>query len=138
MWSLLAWLWGSSFLAIGIGVETISPISLVAGRLALGALVLTLVLVITRNDFRLGYSGWILASVVGLTGNVIPFLLISYAEVQVDTGIAALIMGIAPVITLCMAPIVHADERLTGSKVLGGLIGFTGIVYLLGRPFSHE
>lgn len=132
LWFLLAWLWGSSFLAIGIGVETLSPVFLVAGRLAVGAFCLLAALFVAGGDLQLGRRDWTLAAVVGLTGNVIPFLLISYAETQVDTGLAALIMGIAPVVTLCLAPLVHPDERLTNSKLLGGIVGFMGIMVLVG------
>lgn len=132
LWFLLAWLWGSSFLAIGIGVETLSPIILVAGRLVLGAMGLVAVLVAMGGNLRLGPGGWVLAGTVGLTGNVIPFMLVSYAGTQVDTGLAALIMGIAPVMTLCLAPLVHHDETLTRTKLLGGIVGFIGILVLVG------
>ncbi len=132
LWSLLAWLWGSSFLAIGIGVETINPVLLVAGRLALGAIVLLIALRVSGGNLILGTEGWMLATVVGCTGNVVPFLLIGYAEIQVDTGLAALIMGIAPVVTLCLAPLVHPEEQLTRSKLIGGFVGFVAIVVLVG------
>lgn len=132
LWSLLAWLWGSSFLAIGYGVETLSPLSLVAGRMIIGALLLAVFLYARGGNLRLGRRGWIIAAVVGATGNVVPFLLISFAEQQVDSGVAALIMGIAPVVTLTVAPLIHPDETLGRLKILGAAIGFAGIVVLVG------
>lgn len=132
LWCLLAWLWGSSFLAIGIGVETLDPFSLVAGRMAIGAVLLLSVLYARGGNLRLGPRAWLVATVVGASGNVVPFLLISFAEQRVDSGLAALIMGIAPVVTLTVAPLVHSDETLGMSKIVGAAIGFAGIVVLVG------
>ncbi|MER0240384.1 EamA family transporter [Fulvimarina sp. MAC8] len=132
LWLLLAWLWGSSFLAIGIGVTTMHPFSLVSARMVIGALFLLVVLGIRGGSLGLGVTGWATALVVGLSGNVAPFLLISYAEQSVPSGVAALIMGIAPVVTLTVAPLTHESEVLTRSKMIGAVIGFAGIVILVG------
>ncbi len=133
LWLILAWLWGSSFLAIRIGVESVAPAVLVAGRMAIGAVILVAILLIYRGaTLRLGARGWAIAATVGLTGNVIPFLLISYAEQEVHSGLAALIMAVAPIITLTAAPLVHSDEILTGSKTAGGVLGLAGVVLLVG------
>ncbi|PIE11019.1 MAG: hypothetical protein CSA72_05880 [Rhodobacterales bacterium] len=132
LWLALAWLWGSSFLAIGIGVETLSPAALVALRMAIGTLALVGILYASGGSLRLGRRGWRIAGVVGMTGNVIPFLLISYAEQQVDSGLAALIMGIAPVVTLTLAPLIHPDESVTRTLLLGAALGFSGVAVLVG------
>lgn len=132
LWSLLAWLWGSSFLAIAIGVESVEPFPLVAGRMLIGAFLLLAVLYARGGTLRLGARGWSVAVVVGTTGNVVPFLLISFAGQSVDSGLAALIMGIAPVVTLTLAPLVHAGETLSRLTILGAAIGFCGISVLVG------
>ncbi|WP_404406300.1 DMT family transporter [Pelagibacterium halotolerans] len=132
LWCLLACLWGSSFLAVDIGIETISPLFLVAGRMAVGALFLVAFVYARGGALRLGVRGWLIAAIVGITGNVLPFLLIGFAEQRVDSGLAALIMGIAPVLTLTIAPLVHPDETLGPVKALGAAIGFCGIAVLVG------
>lgn len=131
LWGLLAGLWGSSFLAIGVAVEGYSPQMLVFGRMAIGALILAAVLLIRGGSFSLGARGWTIAAVVGFSGNVLPFLLISYAEQEVDTGLAALIMGIAPIVTLAAAPFAHSEESLGSSKILGAIAGFGGVALLV-------
>ncbi|WP_085904953.1 DMT family transporter [Kiloniella majae] len=132
LWFLLAWLWGSSFLAIGIGVETLDPTLLVAVRMIIGALILVAFLYAIGGHLKLGQRGWLIAATVGFTGNVVPFLLISFAELLVDSGLAALFMGFAPVVTLAIAPFVHSEETLGRSKVIGAVLGFSGIVVLVG------
>lgn len=132
LWCILAWLWGSSFLAIGIGVETLSPFSLVAARMVVGAIVLAAFVYLRGSNFRMGARGWIIAAIVGVSGNVIPFVLISFAEQRVDSGLAALIMGIAPVVTLSVAPFIDADDKLGVRKAVGAAAGFAGVIVLVG------
>lgn len=132
LWCLLAWLWGSSFLAIGIGVETLDPFSLVAGRMVIGAVLLGCILFVKGGNLRLGVRGWMIAIILGASGNVVPFLLISFAEQTVDSGVAALIMGVAPVVTLTIAPLIHVEETLGSTKIIGAAIGFAGIIILVG------
>ena len=132
LWLILALLWGSSFLAIGVGVETIAPRWLVAGRQILGTACLLLFLFLSGRNLQIGLYGWAIATLVGVTGNVAPYLLISYAEQQVDTGLAALLMGIAPAITLCLAPLFHAEEKITPYNAAGCAMGFIGVVILVG------
>ncbi len=132
LWLLLAMLWGSSFLAIGVAVESISPNWLVAGRQILGAACLLVFLTQSGRKLQIGVYGWLIATLVGVTGNTVPYLLISYAEQQVDTGLAALLMGVAPAITLCLAPLFHADETITKNKVFGCALGFSGVAILVG------
>lgn len=132
LWSVLAFLWGSSFLAIGVGVETISPALLVAGRMVIGAGVLVALLLLMGRGLRMGLRGWGIAFVAGMTGNVAPFILISYAGQTVDSGLSALIMGVAPIATITLAPFVHPDETLGKLKVIGALIGFAGLLVLFG------
>ncbi|MGV2974955.1 DMT family transporter [Roseibium alexandrii] len=136
LWSVLAALWGSSFLAIGVAVKDIDPAPLVFARMAIAAPVLGCVLLLRGGGFNLGIHGWIIAAIVGLSGNVLPFLLISYAEQEVNTGLAALIMGIAPIITLVAAPLVHFEESLTRLKVFGALAGFGGVAVLAAPDLS--
>lgn len=137
LWTLLTILWGGSFLAIGIGVETIDPFTLVAGRMVLAACVLVSIVYLSGNTLRLGRRGWSIAAVAGMTGNIFPFLLISYAEQEVNSGTAALIMGITPIVTLAVAPLIHPDETLGRLKILGAAAGFAGIAILVG-PAAME
>lgn len=132
LWSLLAWLWGSSFLAIDIGVEAIAPLPLAAIRMSVGAVALLAVLALRGGNLRLGLRGWLIALVLGGTGNAMPFVLIAYAETQVASGLAALIMGTAPLLTILLAPSVAREGSLTPMILFGGCLGFAGVAVLVG------
>jgi len=132
LWTLLALTWSSSYLAIKLGVETIQPLSLVALRMLIGTTVILIILRYKSLSLPTDINSWIVLFVSGVMGSIIPFSLISFGEQHVDSGLAALLMGIAPVVTVLLAPLSHRDERLTLPAVLGITVGITGLIVLVG------
>jgi len=84
------------------------------------------------NSLKLGRRGWIIAAIAGTSGNVLPFILISAAEQQVDSGLAALIMGISPIVAVLVAPLIHPDEKLGPRQIIGAVLGFGGVIAIVG------
>ena len=71
-------------------------------------------------------------AVPALFGNLVPFLLIGFGELHVDSGLAALLMGIAPVVTVMLAPLLITDEYLTPRSLFGIAFGLAGLLVLVG------
>ena len=69
---------------------------------------------------------------VALTGNVFPFILIAWGEQFIDSGAAAILMALTPLSVPALAHIFTQDEKLTLRKMIGLLIGFAGVVVLIG------
>ena len=132
LWTLLALIWSSSYLAIKLGVETISPLSLVALRMLIGTTIILIILRYKSLSLPTDMKSWVVLFVSGIMGSIVPFSLITFGEQHVESGLAALLMGIAPVVTVLLAPLVHRDERLTLPAVLGITIGMTGLIILVG------
>ena len=130
---LLALIWGSSFGMIKVGVEHISPLTLVAGRVAIAALILYAWLRLVRRD-KLELSAFSLWHylVVGLLGHSIPFSLITWSETFIDSSVAAVLMGVMPIVTAVLAHFFLKDEPFDRLKLLGIAFGFGGLVTLLG------
>lgn len=130
---LLALIWGASFLFIREALDDFSPLALVAIRLGLGTLTLALVIAITRQSLDGWRSKWPALAVLGVSGAVLPFLLISYGELLIPTGLTAILNATTPLFT---APIAHlwvgGLDRLTPLKVFGIVLGFVGVAVLLG------
>jgi drug/metabolite transporter (DMT)-like permease len=122
--------WGSSYLFIKIGVETITPFTLVAGRLAIGAAVLAGVMALTRTSLPRQRSAYWHLLVVALLGIVIPFSLITWGEQTIDSGLAAILNGTVPLFAIVLAALVLADEPITVNRLGGLAIGFAGVVVL--------
>ena len=130
-------MWGSSFMFNKIGVATVPPLTLVAGRLTLGAI--TLLVLLYAKGLRLPPPGkmWIAYGVLGVVGNALPFFLITWGQQVVDSALAGILMAAMPLVTLVLAHFLVQGERMTGARVAGFALGFVGIVFLMG-PAAAE
>jgi drug/metabolite transporter (DMT)-like permease len=133
---LLALLWGSSYLFIKIGVETLPPLSLVGLRLLVGLAVLLLVMAISRtplpHDRRtLGHL-----AVLGAINIAIPFWLVGWAEQHISSGLAGVLQSTSPFFTLVLASSFVHDERITRGRLAGIAIGFLGIFVISAHDLS--
>lgn len=137
MWLIfLAALWGPSFLFIKVAVGEIPPFTLVLGRVSIAALLLYLVLRLRGYNLpRLG-STWKHFAAMGFLSNAFPFILFSWGELYIDSALAAILNGTTPLFTIILAHFLIADDRLTPAKMVGVLLGFSGLVLLITPSLS--
>lgn len=128
----LAAIWGLSFLLIKVAVEAIPPMTLVSGRLVIAAAGMLVYLWATGRRLPSDGALWRDFAVLAVAGNILPFGLISWGEVVIDSGLAAILMAVMPLSSLVLAHIFTRDERLTPAKLAGVSVGFVGIVVLVG------
>ena len=124
--------WGSSFMLIKVALATIPPVTLAIGRVAIGALVLAIFIMARRQAWPVSGRAWALLAVMGVIGNVIPFSLINWGEVRIDSALAAILMSTIPLATIVLAPLFVRDEPITPGKVLGVALGMVGVAVLIG------
>jgi drug/metabolite transporter (DMT)-like permease len=136
----LGFFWGSSYLFIKIGVETLSPFVLVAGRLAIGAALLGVVLALSKVPVpreRRTYGHLLVMAILNI---VIPFSLITWGEQTIDSALASILNATVPLFTIVLAALVLSDEPITINRVVGLMVGFAGVVVLtspsLGSGFG--
>ncbi|HYH43499.1 MAG TPA: DMT family transporter, partial [Burkholderiales bacterium] len=108
----------------------VPPLTLVAGRITIGALIL-LVLLYSKG-LRLPAPGpiWAAYTVLGIVGNVLPFFLITWGQQSIDSALAGILMAAMPLATLLLAHFLVKGERVTWGRAGGFLLGFLGIVLL--------
>lgn len=128
----LSLIWGSSFALIKIAVATIPPFTIAAARIALAALVLVALQALMRRPFSADLRRWGQFLMVGILGNGLPFVLIGYGEIRIDSGIAAILIGAMPMFTVIFAYLSGVERGLTWQRVLGIGCGFAGLVVLVG------
>ena len=133
---VLVGLWGSSFMFTAISVDTVDPVSVVFYRLALGAVVLSLVVYARGDSLPLDWRPWAGFLVMAIAGNALPFFLISWGQQTVDSGVAGMIMAIMPLLTMVFAHYLVAGETLNRYKLIGFTLGITGVTLLLGPVFE--
>lgn len=133
---LLAALWGPSFVFIKVAVETIPPLTMVLGRVAIAAVLLYVILRWQHGRLPRSLDTWKHLSFVALVHNAIPFFLFAWGEQYVDSALASILNGTIPLFTIVLAHFLTQDDRLTGAKVWGVLIGFGGMVILVLPAFQ--
>ncbi|HEX2417879.1 MAG TPA: DMT family transporter [Micromonosporaceae bacterium] len=128
----LAVIWGSSFLFIKVGVRELHPLHLTLGRVVAGALAVFVVVLLTRTRLPRRPRVWGHLTVIGLVGVVIPFTLFGYGEQRIPSMLAGIWNATTPLFVLPIAALVLRIERMTVRRVIGILLGFFGVLIVLG------
>jgi len=134
---ILAVVWGSSYFFIRIGVEELPPFQLVFIRTAIAAIGLNVVIYAQGKRLPTDWPSLRDLLLLGVLNTVMPFVLITWGEVQIESGLASVLQGTTALFTLLFAHFFFVDERITWRKVLGLLIGFGGVLILAGRSAGH-
>ncbi len=128
----LAMLFGISFTLTNIGVQSIPPLSLAAGRVLLAFFMLyPLMRLYGQRMPAIGRIWWVLLG-SGFFGNALPFALISWGQMSVQAGLTAIFMAVMPLVTLLLAHWLTDDEKLDRWKFLGVMFGMSGVAILMG------
>ena len=127
---ILALAWGSSFLWIKIAGQEIGPFTLVFLRASFALLGLTAILLFMRPELPRGRRWWVFAY-LGFFNVAVPFVLISWAERTISSGMASILNATVPLFTILVAAVFLPEDGMTAPKVLGLLVGFAGVFVLV-------
>ena len=130
---LLAVLWGSGFLFVKLALRGLSPVQVVLGQLAFGAVVLLLTLAVRRQPLPHASREWVYLAGMAVLANIAPYFLFSWSEQRISSGLAGVLSGTTPLLTLLLARALGVG-RLTLPRVLGLVIGLAGVA-LLAAPW---
>ncbi|WP_410609061.1 DMT family transporter [Amycolatopsis sp. lyj-109] len=130
--ALLAVVWGASFLFIKVGLGGLSPGQVALARVALGALALAVILLVRRRPLPRDPVLWGHLAAVSVLLCVVPFLLFSWAEQYISSGLASIFNATTPLVTMLLAAAALPEERFTPPRVLGLLLGFAGVLTIVG------
>ena len=128
--TLLAVIWGSTWLAIKIGLEDASPLSSAAPRfvIAFGALYIWLKL--RGRRLPQGYKFWRRASAMAVFMFIIPYGLVYWGELHVSSGLAAVLFATQSLFVVIFAHRMVEGERANSRKVIGLLMGLAGLFFV--------
>jgi drug/metabolite transporter (DMT)-like permease len=129
---VLSLLWGGSFLFNGILVKTLPPFTIVTGRVLIAAVALNLIVRATGHSMPRDGKSWAAFFVMGLINNMIPFCLIVWGQTHIASGLASILNATTPLFGVVVAHLLTADEKMTGNRLLGVIVGFAGVAYMIG------
>ncbi len=129
---LLSVIWGGSFLAVRLALNEIGPLTTVAHRVFWGALILWIVIFLRRMPLPRDPKLWASLLVMGALNNVIPFNLLAWGQLHIETGLTSILNSTTAIFGILVAAAVFADERLTMRRFVGVSIGFAGAAIAIG------
>lgn len=128
----LAVIWGSSFLLIKVGVSELHPLYVTLGWVAIGAATLLSALAVTRTPLPRSPHVWGHLALVGSFGVALPFTLFAYGEQRISSTLAGIWNATTPLVVLPLAVLVFRTEAMTRRRVVGLVLGFLGVLVILG------
>lgn len=140
-WALLfglSMLWGGSFLFTEIAIREVPPLTIAFVRLAFGALILHVVLRVLGHHIPATWHEWRALAVMGLINSMLPISLIAWAQTAIGAGLASILAATSPLFGMVAAHFLTTDERLSGHRLLGTMLGFCGTVVVIGPSALGE
>lgn len=134
-WALLLVLslvWGGSFFFTGIAIEELPPLTITLLRVGLAALILHAVLRAIGRRMPGGRRVWAAFLVMGLVNSALPVSLIAWGQVRIASGLASILAATSPLFGVIVAHAFTRDERMTGNRLAGVLLGFSGVTVMVG------
>jgi drug/metabolite transporter (DMT)-like permease len=128
----LATAWGGSFFFAEIALREVPPLTIALHRVFWAVPVLFLVVCWQGIKIPRSIQAWICYLVMGALNNAIPFSLIFWGQVTIDSGLTSILNGTTAVFGAVVAGILLVDEPLTARKIIGALFGLFGVAVIMG------
>ena len=129
---LLSLMWGGSFFFIGVAVKSLPPLTIVAARVSIAAALLWCAAPLTGVSLaRLRAVAPALAALAFLN-NVAPFLLLTWSQTHLASGLVSILNATTPVFTVVVAHLFTIEEKLDPRRLLGALVGLAGVAAMIG------
>lgn len=125
-------IWGTSFVFIKIALDGLTPLQIALGRTLAGALALWLLVALRRLAVPRDLGLWWRVAVLSVVANAIPFYAFAWAGARTSSGVLGVYNATTPLMTLLIAVALLRDERPSRERVGGMLLGFAGVVVVLG------
>jgi len=131
----LAAIWGSSFMFIKVAVRDVAPAEVVFGRVLVGTVAL-----LPAVPFLLGWRRtlaslrrfWFPLLLLGVFNAAVPFWLLAWSEKKLDSGLAGVLQASMPLFTAVLTYGFSRSDRVTGLRLVGVVVGFFGVLLLVG------
>lgn len=129
---LLSALWGSSYAFIKLGIATIPPVTLIAGRTVIAGTLLLMILRWCGVAMPLDAAHWRKFFIQSLLNSAIPFTLIAWGEQSLDSGLAVILNSTSPIFTFLLGNLLLRQEKATWPRLVGVVAGLGGVTLIVG------
>ena len=130
-------IWGGSFMGAKLALTSFGPMTVALLRLTLASVVLLIIALASGRKFP-GFTTstdqriWVHIAIMGLITNAVPFSLLNWGQLYVSSGFAGVTMAVVPLLVLPLSHFILKSNEMAPQKVIGFIIGFIGIIVLIG------
>jgi drug/metabolite transporter (DMT)-like permease len=128
----LGFLWGSSYSMVAYALESMPPITLTTIRVSLAAFALSVIALLQGHSFPSDSKTWCRFLVQGIVNPAIAWTLITWGQKHVGGALASVINSLSPIFTVLLIAVWTRHEPVTRQKVVGVMLGFAGILTIMG------
>ena len=129
---LLAAIWGGSFISNRLALNEVPVLTTVAFRVAGACILLWVYVGLRRLPVPRSFRIWLAFLAMGLLNNALPFTLITWGQLTIPSGLAAIVNASTAIFGVLVAALAFRDERLTARRLTGVLLGFAGVAVAIG------
>ena len=129
--------WGGSFIFNALLIRELGPLWVAALRVSIGAIGCWLFLFAMRKPVPRDPALWFRLGMLGVLNYAIPFALFPMAQADLASGVAAIVNALTPIMTVLVSQFWVNGERITWTKTIGVVAGFTGVA-ILASPALRE
>jgi drug/metabolite transporter (DMT)-like permease len=134
--TIICLIWGSSWAAVKIGIESVPPLLSLAIRVTLASVILGLIVFVKHLQVPKGKKFWILVFIMCGTSFTVPFMLIYWAQLRVGSGLASVLFATYPFWVAIVSHVLLPNEKITPVRIIGIVIGFLGVIFIFNNGFS--
>jgi drug/metabolite transporter (DMT)-like permease len=133
----LAFIWGSSFLLMKVGLRSLAPLQISGLRILSGAVVLLLLLTVSGGRLPRQWRVWGHLMVTGFFLGSLPFSLFALGEERISSALAGIGNSITPIATVMFSLLLLPIDKIAPRKIIGVLIGFVGVLVIM-QPWQSQ
>ena len=137
VWGTLCVIWGTTWLAIKIGLEDLPPFTFASVRFAVSALALAAVILARRTPLPASGAQWAVIGYLGVLQVGLPFGLTFWASQFIPSSLTAILFSIHPLFVIILAHLFVPAEPLRAGRVLGAVCGVAGIAAIFSRQAGY-
>src|SRR3954454_20132125 len=134
-WTLLlalSTIWGGSFFLGKVALSGLPPLTVALGRVGVAALALNLAVLAGGGRMPVDARTWGDFLAMGAMNNLVPFSLILWGQTRIASGLASILNATTPLFGILVAHLLTRDERMTGNRLAGVLVGLAGVAAMVG------
>ncbi|MDP3580324.1 MAG: EamA family transporter [Ignavibacteria bacterium] len=139
---LICLLWGSTWLAIRLGLDSLTPVFSAGLRFTLASFFVLTIMKIKKIQLQTDSLSIKLYFILGFFSFVIPFGLVYWAELFIPSGLASIIFAVMPFFVILFSVVSIKEQTILPVQVFGVILGFVGIVVIFSEDlfldFSHD